>query len=521
MISKHPASQTIIVHSTGIMDGSQVDLCREKLRILIDEGYRSVIFDFESTPYISSNGLGLLVECHNKIKRLGGMFRLVNCNEQVEQLIQHARLHALLLPDEEPTGAGEGALPYDRLHDLMGTEIALLSNATRMVEQALMLEDAEAIGKAMLEHLASAMHARRGVLFLVDASMTTLEPVHWIGSEPPAAFRRQPLRVNRLEYELLDQPGVRDITVATCPDGPDRLFAQLGLERVLAGGLKGRGNVRGFLAVEPDEQYSPPLPLLMPLVQLYLNLGSLALERSEGARPAPVRPEPSRRLMHLALLGTLAGGVSHHLNNRLVPLMGYTQLLAQRKDLPEDVIRRVRQVLEAAEGMRDSVEKLNRMTREGRSGETTVSLSNVVLEALALLDPELRRQCVTLEIECLDDLPHAAASPELLLEALVVILHCAGCTWESESSVRWIKVTGSLEPDHLRLIVEDSGRPPEAFEQSAGPDPLVEEAALQQGMVFNYAIPRSLVRRLRGKLTVESRPGGGKRVLLDLPRAAA
>ena len=44
---------------------------------------------------------------------------------------------------------------------------------------------------------------------------------------------------------------------------------------------------------------------------------------------------------------------------------------------------------------------------------------------------------------------------------------------------------------------------------------------MKHGRIFNYTIPRSVIRRHQGKLEVMRCESGGKRVVIDLPVAKA
>ena len=63
----------------GNLDALRAEHFRQQLRSLIDEGYRYIIFDLEDSPYMNSSGLGLLVEIYNRVNRMIGSFKLINC----------------------------------------------------------------------------------------------------------------------------------------------------------------------------------------------------------------------------------------------------------------------------------------------------------------------------------------------------------------------------------------------------------------------------------------------------------
>ncbi|MEN6627393.1 MAG: STAS domain-containing protein [Candidatus Sumerlaeia bacterium] len=521
MITKHPASHTIVIHSTGILDGVQVDHYRDKLRLLIEEGYRSLIFDLEQTPFISSGGLGLLVECFNKIRRLGGMFRLVNANAKVVGLIRHAQLDKMLLEAPQQPSVD---FAYDKLHGLMNEEILILTQLMRTLEQALRETDPMAIGRYILEGLANMVHAERGALFYFNAMENRLEPVHWHaggGGVVPSSFRAQPLKLDRSEWDILQGDAVVRLNPSGQFDGRDRLFVKLGFGPLLAGPLRGQKRLYGLVAVEPSQEKMGLIELIDPLMKSFLRLCALVLDQADNRQAAAEALDPggvdgmAREIAHLTLMGTLMPIIGHQINNKLVPLVGYAQLLADKKDLPEDTSRRLQRILESTQDVQKATTKMRLAARQPRRRET-IELRKLVAAAVAVLKPRLDVDQVSIDMERLPELPPVKGDSEQLFEALLVVLDCASTAFAEEQAERWVQIAGAEKDGMVQLVIEDNGLPLDAFLGEDEMDPL-SAPEMQQGLRFSYAIPQNAMNRHRGRLELQGRFDGGKRVIIELP----
>lgn len=102
-----------------------------------------------------------------------------------------------------------------------------------------------------------------------------------------------------------------------------------------------------------------------------------------------IAEERLRRSERMEALGSLAGGIAHEFNNRLVPMVAYTELV--RDELPDgsDARKQLDQVLEAAEASQDLIEQILTFGRERPARRESIVVQDAIESALALLRPTL------------------------------------------------------------------------------------------------------------------------------------
>ncbi|OPZ08652.1 MAG: C4-dicarboxylate transport sensor protein DctB [candidate division BRC1 bacterium ADurb.BinA292] len=533
MITRHPHSRTLVIRTYGNLDALQVEHYRQQIRLLVDNGYRSLIFDLEETPFINSSALGLLVELHNTMRRLNGSVRLVNCSEQIVWMLQQTRLDVLLLVDEPPReSVPEPTL--ESLHSLMVEEVLLLSHINQFTEQAFRETEPVEIGRMILRTVMQALKSARGIVFLLGEDGRVMRLIHHEGAPlacPAEQIREVHLGHAKLEDAILKSQDVSWHEFSGFPAPEEWLFRKIGFASMLAAPIASGERCFGLLAVEGSEETAHALRAVRPLLRTLTNICGLAIEkahllsevrtRNAELEHAVARLKQFHQSLHgagrLAAMGTVVSGLGHQLNNKMVPLVGYTQLLMMDKNLGEQQKQRMESIHKTTQEIKEIVEKLVKVARPSRADAGQCDLGLVIQTALDLLSEPIGKNRISIRVNLGQEPVALGGDPTALLQVLVAILHraCHSFAPDAEESRVWI--IGSVAEGNLRLCIEDNGDDLDEFDTGEWADPLVPFQAMKHGRLFNYTIPRSLLSRMHGKLQLEPREGGGKRVVIDLP----
>src|SRR5207237_8480834 len=108
-------------------------------------------------------------------------------------------------------------------------------------------------------------------------------------------------------------------------------------------------------------------------------------------------------------LGSLAAGLAHNINNRLTPVLGWTEMLLERLAAGEaidtdELTHALKAISQGAAGSVGTVRRLQEYSRPARvRGPEAVQLREVVEQLLALTRPQwdndAARRCVRYELE--------------------------------------------------------------------------------------------------------------------------
>src|SRR5207244_1574159 len=165
-------------------------------------------------------------------------------------------------------------------------------------------------------------------------------------------------------------------------------------------------------------------------------------------------------------LGSLAAGVAHNINNRLTPVLGWTEMLQERLGadaaIARDELKHALTVIH--QGASDSVETVRRLQEYSRparmKGPEAVQLRDVLEQLLALTRPqwdnEAARRGIRYEIELkADPAPAVLAVASEVREALLNILENA-LTAMPQGGRLTLHVHG--EADRAVVSISDTGK---------------------------------------------------------------
>ena len=228
-------------------------------------------------------------------------------------------------------------------------------------------------------------------------------------------------------------------------------------------------------------------------------------------------------------LGSLAAGVAHNINNRLTPVLGWTEMLLERLAADEAIDRDelVHALRVINQGASDSVETVRRLQDYSRParvrGPESVQLRDVLEQLLALTRPqwdnEAARRGIRYEIDLkAEPAPQILAVASEIREALLNILENALAAMPSGGRLT-LHVRG--EADGAVVSVADTGRGMSPEVQRLAFEPFFTTRSSEGGSGLGLSLAQEIVHRYRGSIRVTSREGAGTTFTLAFPAISA
>ncbi|MCX7626376.1 MAG: ATP-binding protein [Candidatus Sumerlaeaceae bacterium] len=241
--------------------------------------------------------------------------------------------------------------------------------------------------------------------------------------------------------------------------------------------------------------------------------GLLNRQKAElsAAREKLVRSE------NMALLGQLAAGVAHEINNPISIISAYAEYL--EKTAPPDDPRREDFAAIHREALRCQriVDGLLGLARRSSTERVPVNIPDVIQQVFSLMaGPRDTADSVKLEFLQPDgDLPHVVADRTQLVQALLnVVLNARQALGERGGYVR-VTARPQLSDNRVVITVEDNGRGiapedlPHVFE------PFFSKR--RGGTGLGLAITKRIIEDHGGTITLTSTPDAGTCVEINLP----
>jgi two-component system cell cycle sensor histidine kinase/response regulator CckA len=228
-------------------------------------------------------------------------------------------------------------------------------------------------------------------------------------------------------------------------------------------------------------------------------------------------------------LGSLAAGVAHNINNRLTPVLGWTEMLLERLAADEAIERgELAHALRVInQGASDSVETVRRLQEYSRParvrGPEGVQLRDVLEQLLALTRPqwdnEAARRGIRYEVDLkAEPAPVILAVASEIREALLNILENALTAMPAGGRLA-LHVRG--EGDRAVVSIADTGRGMSPEIQRLAFEPFFTTRASEGGSGLGLTLAQEIVHRYRGTITVSSREGSGTTFTLSFPAISA
>jgi len=231
------------------------------------------------------------------------------------------------------------------------------------------------------------------------------------------------------------------------------------------------------------------------------------------------------RKSQLASIGEMAAGVAHEINNPVNGLINYAQILVN--ECPKDHLAYNigLRMLKEGERIASIVKSLLMFARGNKSAKSVIQLPDVVSEVFLLIEAQLAKDGIRLEVLVEEDLPGVEANFQQIQQVLLNIvsnsryalnLKYPGGHDDKRLSVTCKKVETGLQ-DGLRIVVEDTGAGMAADDLQKAMEPFFSTKPPGAGTGLGLSISYGIIADHGGKLRLESREGMFTRAIIDLP----
>jgi len=230
------------------------------------------------------------------------------------------------------------------------------------------------------------------------------------------------------------------------------------------------------------------------------------------------------RAERLAAVGTLASGIAHEFNNINVLVRGYCDLGLKREGVDEEVRSWLRRIRQASDRAGRITNDLLTLSRAGGAQQQRGDIVVVVREALALMEAELARSEVAVDL-ALDPVPETLLDRNLMGQ-VVVNLALNAIHAMLGSPERRLRVETASEGGRIRLSVCDTGcgiaqadlpRIFSPFFSTKGELSGDGAQAQVKGTGLGLSVSNTIVEEHDGEIVVDSEVGVGSRFTVWLP----
>jgi len=297
--------------------------------------------------------------------------------------------------------------------------------------------------------------------------------------------------------------------------GLRRLLRLLGQVRVMAESV-GRGDFSRRLTGFPDDEGGDLAETFNHMTADLQNTRA-NLEQSAGALEATraqlIQSEK------LSAVGQFVAGVAHELNNPLTLVIGFSELLVEKK--PEEGIRSHLEIIaKNAHRCHKIVDNLLGFARQHAPDRKLIQITDTINEVVELLAYDLKTSNIDLFKDYQAGLPPIIADPHQLQQVFVNLLGNARQAIQAFRPDGRIVVRVRAKEGLVRVEIVDNG--PGISEENLHRifDPFFTTKPIGQGTGLGLSLVLGIIQEHAGKISAESELGRGASFLIELPIVA-
>lgn len=219
----------------------------------------------------------------------------------------------------------------------------------------------------------------------------------------------------------------------------------------------------------------------------------------------------------LASVGQLAAGVAHEINNPLAAIIANAQLIKRELPKDEDGMYSSVELIEMA-GMRAAqvVSNLLSLARKEKKDEfELISLNETLLNALTLVNHEIKNHSIDIQLDLQEDLPEIMASKNHL-QGVWINMIVNGIDSMDQPNGQ-IAISTSYLNNEFRVVISDNGKGIPQEHLSRIFEPFFTTKVAGKGTGLGLSVCYRVIKEHQGNVTVESQPGMGTRFTIILP----
>ena len=232
------------------------------------------------------------------------------------------------------------------------------------------------------------------------------------------------------------------------------------------------------------------------------------------------------RAGQLALIGELAAGVAHEINNPIFSIINFAQLIADESDRDSRAHAFGKLIMEEGNRIADLTKNLVSLSRSPAGQKISVNIHELISNSLKLIEIQLKKDHIIVKDNIPKDIPHLIiANPQEIHQVFLNLIQNARYAlnekFPGKDEDKIVEISCNTvvidEDRYVRITFYDRGIGiPEDILHKVK-DLFFTTKPSNRGTGIGLSISENIILNHDGKITVESIRGEFTRILIDLP----
>ena len=246
---------------------------------------------------------------------------------------------------------------------------------------------------------------------------------------------------------------------------------------------------------------------------LYLDI----TERKQAEKEKQELEAKAQVASRLAAVGEMAAGIAHEINNPLTGVIGFSQLLLEKQNVPEEIREELKIIADGSQRVADIVKRLLTFARQTKPIKTLANLNELIENTLKLRDYVLKTANIEVVTRFDPELPLSLVDPGQLQQVFLNLIVNAEQEMKKAHGKGTLTITTEKKENNIRMSFKDDG--PGITKKNLGRlfEPFFTTKEVGEGTGLGLSLSRSIVLEHNGTLNVESVSGHGATFIVEIP----
>ncbi|MCF6159047.1 MAG: PAS domain-containing sensor histidine kinase [wastewater metagenome] len=228
---------------------------------------------------------------------------------------------------------------------------------------------------------------------------------------------------------------------------------------------------------------------------------------------------------HLALIGELAAGVAHEINNPITGIINCAQILFNKSSEGSREKDLARRIIKEGDRIASIVSKLLSFARPGEERKRMTSITGIVSDTLMLMEKQLKKDSITIKLDISKDVPEIFVNSHEIQQVFMNIINNAWYAlnqkYPGKHENKILEILGEKisidKQSYVKITFYDHGTGVPTHIKDKIMNPFFTTKPHGEGTGLGLSISHDIIHEHSGKLTIDSVEGEFTKVIVILP----
>jgi signal transduction histidine kinase/DNA-binding response OmpR family regulator len=240
-------------------------------------------------------------------------------------------------------------------------------------------------------------------------------------------------------------------------------------------------------------------------------------ERKQEEKEKQQLEEKAQVASRLAAVGEMVAGVAHEINNPLTSVLGFSQMILEKENVPEDIRENLKLIADGSQRVADIVKRLLTFSRQAKPVKTIANLNKVIDNTLKLREYVLKTANIEVVTRFDTELPWSVVDPGQMQQVFLNMIVNAEQAMKEAHGKGTLTITTEKKGNSIRMSFQDDGSGITKENLGRMFQPFFTTKAPGEGTGLGLSLSRSIILEHGGTMSVESKAGHGATFIIDLP----